>query len=343
MPDQAPDGATPDVAPEAERRAAPEPSRALAVIDDGPGLGIIRAASPTEILEKASVIADALKGLIDRQGLSASMGGGRKHVEVGAWQACGTMLGALGGQALHAETVWTRPVLGDDGVTPRRTSYTAEVKHYKKIDGKREHVSTTTYDVDGLDWEAFVEIKTATGDVVGSAQAMVSRGEETWSRREDYALRSMAETRAESRAYRRAIGWIVNLAGFSATPQEEMPPKQGREFGPAASEAKTERMVAALAYLFDTGEGPRDDLAARAYNAIGTRLNYIPEAVADALRIAAATLKEAIDAAAGAATQAQDPPPEAVAEVVSGEVLDATMTADDEAEAALQARLANEF
>ncbi len=112
----------------------PTPSVALAV-PDGPGYGIIRAESPEDILVKATQIANALKGLIDAQGLAVQIGR-KKHVEVSAWQACGAMLGALGGQPLHAETVWTRPVLGDDGLA-RRTQYTAEVKHFEYPGGKK--------------------------------------------------------------------------------------------------------------------------------------------------------------------------------------------------------------
>lgn len=337
MSDEAPDGvAVEDATPPAE----PSPSREM-VLADAPGTGIIRAASPDEILNKAATIANALKGLIDKQGLAASMGGGRKHVEVGAWQACGTMLGALGGQPLHAETVWTRPVLGDDGVTPRRTTYTATVTRYPKGKGEGKPVEVTTYDVDGFDWEAFVEVKTPDGKVVGSAQGMVGRAESTWAKREDYALRSMAETRAESRAYRRAIGWIVNLAGFSATPQEEMPSRDAPAFGPMADDALTETMLKGLAYLLDTGDGPNEKLAVQAYNRIGKRFDGIPQAAAYGLLEAATVLKHHIDATASAPA---DPKPDEP-EVLDADAVEPPPMTDEEAaaESALQERLANEF
>jgi hypothetical protein len=338
MPDDAPTGAEIERAP-APEPAAPEPTRELTV-SDAPTLGIIRAASPDAILEKAATIANALKGLIERQGLAANMGGGRKHVEVGAWQACGTMLGALGGQPLHAETVWTRPVIGDDGVTPRRTTYTATLTRYPKGKGPDKPVEVTTYDVDGLDWEAFVEVKTPDGGVVGSAQGMVGRSESTWAKREDYALRSMAETRAESRAYRRAIGWIVNLAGFSATPQEEMPAAAAevKEFGPEATDDQQQKLLKALAYLFDTGDGPDDTLAIDAFNTLGLTFNYIPAAIARGIGLAAGRLKRSIDAAKGepapaSAAPAPKPDEPADAEVVSGDVVQPDPVAAAEAAA----------
>lgn len=231
------------------------PSTELAVLGGSAG-AIIRAEEPEEILAKATTIANALKRLIDGQGLAASMGGNRKHVEVGAWQACGTLLGALGGQPLHAETVWTRKVTGDDGL-PIRTKYTATVKRYFKREqggGVREE---TTYDVDGYDWEACVEVRTPSGVCVGRAEAMCSRDEETWSQRADYAVRSMAETRAESRAYRRAIGWIVHLAGYSPTPAEEMGHTPGAEAPAEIAEASAElkgTVRNVLGYLLEGNE-----------------------------------------------------------------------------------------
>lgn len=195
-------------------------STSLTVVEPNAG-AIIRSDDPREILVKAKQIAEPLAELIESAGLAKALGGQRKHVEVGGWQACGTLLGALGGQPLHAETVWTRKVTGDDG-RPVRTTYTATVKRYHKREqggGLREEI---TYDVDGYDWEACVEVKTPSGVVVGRAEAMVGRAENTWAQRDDYALRSMAETRAESRAWRKAIGWIVHIAGYNPTPAEEM-------------------------------------------------------------------------------------------------------------------------
>lgn len=202
-------------------------SMALAVVDGTAG-AIIRADQPEEILAKAHQIAKPLADLIESAGLAANVGGRRKHVEVGGWQACGTLLGALGGLPLHAETIWTRRVQGDDGGF-HRTRYTATVTRWPKGKGPDKPVTTTTYEVDGFDWEACVEIRTPGGVVVGRAEAMVSRGEETWNDRADYALRSMAETRAESRAWRKAIGWIVHLAGYNPTPAEEMGHSPGDE------------------------------------------------------------------------------------------------------------------
>jgi hypothetical protein len=72
-------------------------------------------------------------------------------------------------------------------------------------------------------WEARVEARTLTGALVGAAEAECLRSERTWASRDDYALRSMAQTRATSKALRQPLGFVMVLAGFDATPAEEMP------------------------------------------------------------------------------------------------------------------------
>jgi len=72
-------------------------------------------------------------------------------------------------------------------------------------------------------WEARVEARTRAGDLVGAAEAECLRSEKTWKNRDDYALRSMAQTRATSKALRQPLGFVMTLAGFNATPAEEMP------------------------------------------------------------------------------------------------------------------------
>ena len=74
-------------------------------------------------------------------------------------------------------------------------------------------------------WEARAEARTVDGRMVGSAEAMVTRDERNWRTSDEYALRSMAQTRAMSKALRGPLGFVITLAGVSATPAEEMPPE----------------------------------------------------------------------------------------------------------------------
>lgn len=149
-----------------------------------PPATLFRTNDPVEVIDKATRVADALKKIIVAQGLYKTISG-RNHVLVEAWTTCGAMLG------LTAYCVWSRPV-GERG----------------------EH---------GHDWEARVEVRTLDGRTLSAAEAMCARKERTWARRDDYALRSMAQTRATSKALRIPLGFIVTLAGYQATPAEEMP------------------------------------------------------------------------------------------------------------------------
>jgi len=76
---------------------------------------------------------------------------------------------------------------------------------------------------DGKGWESRAVVVTANGTAVGAGEGMCSRSESTWAKRDDFAIRAMAQTRAMSRALRGVLAWIVVLAGYKPTPAEEMP------------------------------------------------------------------------------------------------------------------------
>lgn len=52
--------------------------------------------------------------------------------------------------------------------------------------------------------------------------AICSNKERTKRSFDEYAICSMAQTRAEGKAYRLLLGWLMKAAGFEATPAEEM-------------------------------------------------------------------------------------------------------------------------
>jgi hypothetical protein len=60
------------------------------------------------------------------------------------------------------------------------------------------------------------------GQIVGQASSICGSDERTWAGRPKYARRSMAITRATGKAYRLGFGWVMSLAGYSPTPEEEM-------------------------------------------------------------------------------------------------------------------------
>jgi len=72
-------------------------------------------------------------------------------------------------------------------------------------------------------WEARVEARTRSGEIVGAGEAMCTRAEKRWKAADEYALRSMAQTRAVSKALKVPLGFVVTLAGYNETPAEEVP------------------------------------------------------------------------------------------------------------------------
>lgn len=128
-------------------------------------------------------MADELARIIRQKQLFKQIGA-KEHVLVEGWTLLGSMLGVF------PVTVWTHPV---------------------EENGSK------------VGWEARVEARTRDGAIVGSAEAECLRSESLWKNRDDYALRSMAQTRATSKALRQPLGFVMELAGFNATPAEEMP------------------------------------------------------------------------------------------------------------------------
>ncbi len=72
-------------------------------------------------------------------------------------------------------------------------------------------------------WEAAVIVVNGQGVEIGRAEAQCLRSERNWKNRDDFALKSMAQTRAMGKALRMPLGWIAVMGGYQATPAEEMP------------------------------------------------------------------------------------------------------------------------
>jgi hypothetical protein len=147
--------------------------------------------NPGEVVERASGVARTLADVVHKQNLVVRIGQSN-HVRVEGWTFLGSLLGVF------PVVEWTRPVM--DGDTK-------------------------------VGWEARVEARTRTGEIVGAGEAECLRSENTWKSRDDYALRSMAQTRAVSKALRMPLGFVMQLAGFNPTPAEEMPTVEARADG----------------------------------------------------------------------------------------------------------------
>ena len=156
---------------------------------------------PKDQIEYATEIATELNKIIDAKKLYSYISN-KKYVAVEGW----TTLAAL------------------RGCTPRERS--------NEVDPTRDGVYIAT-----------VELVNAQGRVIGVASAECGdpdevdrKGKPVWASRPAYARRSMANTRATSKVCRQVFSWIMVLAGYSATPAEEVP-KEGFSNSAPAKEA----------------------------------------------------------------------------------------------------------
>jgi hypothetical protein len=163
-------------------------------------------------LARARAIAQELHGIVTEAGLSVSMGGGREHLRVEAWCACGALVGVT------PRTAWCRP--SDD--VPGVPGYTARVEVVRLSDGAiigAAEADCYADEVqrkksDGRYWFRWIvnspdyeEVPTA----LPSSYAL-----------NRHALKSMAQTRGTSKALAQVLRWIAVLGGYSGTPSEEM-------------------------------------------------------------------------------------------------------------------------
>lgn len=196
--------------PEVIKGEATEMGRDLELREPAP-MNLFRTEDPDEVIAKATATANALKAVVDAKNLTKDIQG-KAYVLVDGWTLLGTMLGVF------PICVWTRPV----------------------------HEFPANQGSPVVGWEARVEARTLAGAVVGAAEAQCTRSENLWKSRDDYALRSMAQTRATSKALRQPLGFVMTLAGFAETPAEEMPKAENT---PRASKEQRERLGAILKHL----------------------------------------------------------------------------------------------
>jgi hypothetical protein len=158
---------------------------------EAPSLTLFRTDEPAEVVRAATKVADALAQVIEDKQLFKVISG-KKHVLVEGWTLLGTMVGV-----------------------------------FAVLDGDPSEV-----EVNGVKgWRATVKAVRGDGSVVGRASALCLRSEQNWRNRDEYAVMSMAQTRATSKALRQPLGFVMTLAGYAATPEAETDVGDGIEDG----------------------------------------------------------------------------------------------------------------
>jgi hypothetical protein len=173
---------------------------------------------PEESLADASKAAKALMAMVEEQGLSIGFGGRGSKKHL--------MI-----EAWQTIAAWYGVTVGVD--------------------------YCRSLDPEGESWEAKAIAVTPTGREI-SAIALCTRNEPNWEKKPDFQLASMAQTRACGKALRLCLGWVAVIAGYSATPAEEMEreaPPRPRQEPRATRQYQSERPVQA------PGRPQRDETA----------------------------------------------------------------------------------
>ena len=71
-------------------------------------------------------------------------------------------------------------------------------------------------------FEAKAVVRDSDGVVIAAAEAVCLDDEQNWKGKPWFQLKSMAQTRSLSKAYRSTLSFVVSIAGYAATPLEEM-------------------------------------------------------------------------------------------------------------------------
>lgn len=200
---------------------SPLPTERELAVAESPGMNLtlFQTSDPKELVETARKMAVELASVIDQCNLYLMIGA-KKYVELEGWTLLGSMLGVF------PVTVWTKRISGDG--------------------------------CDASGWEARVEARTQSGAVVGAAEAMCLDSEKNWAGKDDFTLRSMAQTRAAGKAMRLPLSFVMTLAGYAPTPREEMPAG-----GPAAqprSKPSASPPAASGSPTFKFGRGTKGEL-----------------------------------------------------------------------------------
>jgi hypothetical protein len=126
---------------------------------------------------------------------------------------------------------------------------------------------------------------TLEGALVGAAEAECSRVEQRWKTAEPYAIRSMASTRAISRALQTPLRHIAVLAGYEGAAAEEMLPDEERAPRAADPVAATDEQLGEIGALIRTLQGadPDTDWKARARELAGARADMLTRTGAEML------------------------------------------------------------
>lgn len=127
-----------------------------------------------------------------------------------------------------------------------------------------------------LAYESRVLLKTIDGKVVGAGEAICSAAEKNWAGRDEFAIKSMSQTRATGKAARLSFAWIMSLAGYDPLPAEEITDEMR---GAAAPAGRTVSMPKETAQEAETSDGAAEEGGAISKKQYGLIMHKLGEKI----------------------------------------------------------------
>ena len=160
----------------------------LAVVEQQPhnGLSLSDGPNPAQAVAYAAQVSTQIASVL-AEGNGYVTIQRKKHITIEGWQSLAAMTGH------SVEVQWSRPI---EGMEPNGKGVRA--------------------------WEARAVVTDQNGRVVAAGESMADPAESAPWTKSNFSVRSMAQTRAMSRALSSRMRYIVQLAGFAGTPAEEM-------------------------------------------------------------------------------------------------------------------------
>lgn len=198
---------------------------------------------------QALAVAAELQKFVVNQKLTVSIQG-KDYPLVEAWQFAGSQLGLY-------------PIL-----IGCKNESTYVDRHFKWKDSRNNEREKKTQH---FKYRAKVEIRRFSDDKVVSTGTMCCTNDEQLKHTfDEYAIESMAQTRAEGKAWRMLLAWVMKAAGFEQTPAEEM--EDAKEFYDNCPSPVEKKMLINLVYSSTLNEALKAEAMATIFGCTDYKL-----------------------------------------------------------------------
>jgi len=181
--------------------------------------------TPDSILEEATIAANALMNVVKKAGLAHNFGGKKDHLEFEAWQTLAKFYGESV-QCVEVRFVQYGSAQGFEAISEVRDRCGTLVSRAEAmcLNDEEKWKSKPKYANVYICKDGTKSIEDPGKDQIiwenkRPKKERVKIGDEPVPL---FQLRSMAQTRSNAKALKNRFAWIVVLAGYSATPAEEM-------------------------------------------------------------------------------------------------------------------------